>query len=151
MSIKEQIHEWLESVIKDLGYKEAKVLVKTKYNEENFATYSIDNNLIIIYVVDENGLVYPEDVIIRVLSHELAHHVQFHYNMKFETSWDIPSEVLEEIHNKEFAELQLEILNKYYNNEVPEHTLDFIKKEWKLYGIDFKEKKSRRVSRKKLK
>src|SRR3712207_7138037 len=55
------------------------LIIKAGYDERLWGRYYKQNKDIVIYNLDEDGLEYPDWVLVKTACHELAHHFQYHY------------------------------------------------------------------------
>ena len=116
------------------------IILSNEYNPVDWGEYYPKNKVIVIFTRDEHGRTIDEDSIIRICCHELAHHMQYHHleNYKVESG---------EEHDQVFKELFANLLNKYYNGEVPIETIEVLKEEGLLYEPSSKKKDGARESK----
>lgn len=100
------------------------IIMSKEYNPVDWGYYYPDNKTIVIYTLDEDEEEIDEDSLIRIACHEVAHHIQHHYVEGYEVvNW----------HDDKFKEIFANLLDEYYNGEVPSETIEVIKEEGLYY------------------
>ena len=101
------------------GLKDFTVELELVYDPDNFGEYFLEDSKLKLYTLREDGEIYSQHIIEREALHELAHHIQFKHTMYFR----VESMVHDTVFSKQFAKL----LDLYYNGEVPQDTLTYLK------------------------
>lgn len=96
------------------------------YDHENWGHYYPRLMIIAVYTEHLDGTFMEEDEVVRVVCHEVAHHLQFHHVDGYEV--EDGNE-----HDEVFKELFANLLEKYYDGNVPQVTLEEVKKEGLTY------------------
>lgn len=100
--------------------KDFLIIINKKYNSKHWALYYPEFKTIVIYSLDESGEVIDDDLMIAITCHEMAHHIQFYHTENYK-----PIDGKE--HDKKFRKIFVELLNKYYNNNIPERIREEVK------------------------
>lgn len=74
--------------------------------------YFIHRKLIRLYVLDENGKQYDDEILIREGLHELTHHIQYHHVPGWERVFGV-------MHDDSFYTMFKSFLDKAFNRKVP--------------------------------
>lgn len=94
------------------GLNDFVVIFKKEFNEDKWGEYLIDHKVILLYVLDEEGNEYEDDILEVEGIHELAHHIQYHHTEGF-----APTKRTE--HGSVFRKTFTRLLKIYYNGVVP--------------------------------
>lgn len=83
-----------------------------KYSKSYWGRYFTRRKIIRLYALDEEGQTYPNDILIREATHELAHHMQYHHI----PGWHKIDGIM---HDPLFYELHKAFLDKAFGRNVP--------------------------------
>lgn len=61
------------------GVKDFRLRFRNAYHPERWAEYRPHTKTIIVYTLDQEGVRYDRNVLLRESLHELAHHIQFNH------------------------------------------------------------------------
>lgn len=114
--IQEILQERFEAIT---GLNDFSLTLEKRYDPDNFGEYFLEDSELKIYTLKDDGTLYSTLEIEREALHELAHHIQF----KHSKCLIDPTEVHDSVFSSQFAKL----LNLYYNGEVPQGTLKYLR------------------------
>mgnify|MGYP006976783492 CR=1 len=103
--------ELKELLVKLSGVRDFKLELLPKYSKSYWGRYFVVRKIIRLYALDENGEQYPDDILIREATHELAHHMQYHHI----PGWKPKKGVM---HDSLFHELHKAFLDKAFGRKV---------------------------------
>lgn len=98
------------------------LILEERYDPENYAEYFVKNCILKLYILDSEGKRYPRDIIEREALHELAHHLQYKHTKNYKPT-------SRTTHGYIFKGQFAKVLKKYYNREVPQRTLIYLREE----------------------
>lgn len=101
------------------GQEDVRVFLKFVCDSEEWGAYFPDAKIIELNILDENDTILEEDVLVKVMCHELAHHIQ-HKLYK-------PKRGAE--HDEKFHALLWQLLGCYYEGKIPEKVKKLIEME----------------------
>ncbi|MMZ55969.1 hypothetical protein D1872_178450 [compost metagenome] len=94
------------------GISDFQLELKQTYSKCYWGRYFINRKLIRIYALDEDGTQFPDDILIREATHELAHHIQFYHVPGWERQKGI-------VHDEQFYEIHKALMDKAFGRNVP--------------------------------
>lgn len=93
------------------GYDDVTVKINLVCDPVEYGAYYPKSKIIELNVLDENDRILDTDLIIKILCHELAHHIQF---LNY-------TPVCGKEHDEKFNNLLWQLLGMYYEGNIPEH------------------------------
>ena len=75
--MKNLVDELTDIPKKVFGVDDVKVSVIRKFNSEVWGYYYFNKKTIELFVLDEDGEIYSDELLKKALCHELAHHLQY--------------------------------------------------------------------------
>lgn len=109
------------------GYDDVTVKINLECNPYEFGAYYPNRKIIELNVLDNDGKIYNADLIIKILCHELAHHIQ-NLNGLLKDGNE---------HDECFDTLLWQLLGMYYEGNIPSNVREQVlidQKEVSFYG-----------------
>ena len=72
-------NELYDRLVSISGVSDFHLDLRQSYSKSYWGRYYPDRKLIRLYALDEDGNVYPDEVLLREGLHELTHHIQYHH------------------------------------------------------------------------
>lgn len=102
------------------GHKDFKLTLVNVYHPNNYGDYFLEDNHIMLYTLDREGSQLPKKTLEREALHEMAHHLQIRHTQGYRLRSSTA-------HGRTFKRQFTKLLKKYYNNKVPQDTLEYLK------------------------
>ena len=99
--------------------KDVTVFLRFICDSEEWGAYFPDAKIIELNILDENGTILEEDLLVKTMCHELAHHIQYKLYK--------PKRGAE--HDEKFHALFWQLLGCYYEGKIPEKVKKLIEEE----------------------
>ncbi len=90
------------------GLNDFFIELRESYSKSYWGRYYVAKKLIVVFTLDENGEYLPEKDIIRTVTHELTHHIQWHHT----PGWERRKGVM---HDAGFKKLHKQLLDRFYS------------------------------------
>lgn len=117
--MKKTLKDLREIPKKIFGQDDVRVSMKLNCDEEEWGAYFPEAKIIELNILDEDDTILEDDLIIKTLCHELAHHIQYKLYSPKEG----------EEHDEKFRALFWQILGCYYEGLIPDKILELVEME----------------------
>lgn len=99
---------------KFFGFDDVLVKINLTYDAYEYGAYFPDSKIIELNVLDECDKILDRDLLVKVVCHELAHHIQFlNYQPKVGKE-----------HDEKFDILLWQLLGIYYEGDIPQKVIE---------------------------
>lgn len=102
------------------GFSDFQLTFVNVYHPNNYGDYFLEDNHIMLYILDRDGSQLAREVLEREALHEMAHHLQIRHTQGYRLRSSTA-------HGRTFKRQFTKLLKKYYNNRVPQDTLEYLK------------------------